>query len=165
MSGIEDLIRVYRGTESNLKPDDIKYNFGRRYFSTNKGDAIDYATRKNTLKGKVKYLDLTPDEFQKARNLSKNQLTRLSEEVIVDPNKANQAKMDFLKTIQAKSQNLSKLALKGLSKLSSLPVAMAMTLISPGSLNEGEDFYIKQLEELGKNSSNIDKSISYPPRS
>ena len=101
MSGIEDLIRVYRGTESNLKPDDIKYNFGRRYFSTNKGDAIDYATRKNTLKGKVKYLDLTPDEFQtviasyekllkrhrilkaKAEDIQKDELERLQDYVLL----------------------------------------------------------------------------------
>ena len=103
MAGIEDLIefaetsnpkivdknkiRVYRGYEKMpLKKRRIFNNpqYMRRYFTENLADAKWYAQRQNTLKGKVSYLDLTKDQFDKAKKVSRSNLTRLGGEVIVD---------------------------------------------------------------------------------
>ena len=86
MSGIEDLIRVYRGTE-NIPADEFKplrYPDAGKYFTTDIDTAKNYATRANTLSGKVNYLDLTKEQFEKAKNLSKSRSMRLQGEVIVD---------------------------------------------------------------------------------
>ena len=90
MAGIEDLIefaetnnptivdknkiRVYRGYEKMpLSKRSIFNNPLDRgkYFTENLSDAKWYAQRQNTLKGKVTYLDLAKDQFDKAKALSK----------------------------------------------------------------------------------------------
>jgi hypothetical protein len=159
MAGIEDLIRVFRGTENVSPGTQIDYPFKGKYFSTRPEDAIDFASRQGTYGGKVSYLDLTKDEFEKAKNLSKAQNTRLSGEVIVDDDLLEKQKTDVLKTIKARGKNLSKLALKGLSRLATLPAAMVLNLFSTGSLNEGEEELLqKQLEEMAKEG-NVDKPL------
>lgn len=159
MAGIEDLIRVFRGTENVSPGTQIDYPFKGKYFSTRPEDAIDFASRQGTYTGKVKYLDLTKDEFEKAKNLSKGQNTRLSGEVIVDDDLLEKQKTDVLKTIKARGKNLSKLALKGLAKLSTLPAALVLNLFSTQSLNEGEEELLqKQLEEMAKEG-NVDKPL------
>lgn len=159
MAGIEDIIRVFRGTENVPIKEQINYPFRGKYFSTRPDDAIDFASRQGTYTGKVNYLDLTKDEFEKAKNLSRNQRTGLSGEVIVDDDALERQKTDILKTIKARTKNLSKLALKGLTKLSTLPAALVLNLFSTQSLNEGEEELLKkQLEEMAKEG-NVDKPL------
>jgi len=159
MAGIEDIIRVFRGTENVPIKEQINYPFKGKYFSTRPEDAVDFASRQGTYTGKVNYLDLTKDEFEKAKNLSKGQNTRLSGEVIVDDDALERQKTDVLKTIKARGKNLSKLALKGLTKLSTLPAALVLNLFSTQSLNEGEEELLqKQLEEMAKEG-NVDKPL------
>ena len=148
MSGIEDLIRVYRGTE-NIPADEFKplrYPDAGKYFTTDIDTAKNYATRANTLSGKVNYLDLTKEQFEKAKNLSKSRSMRLPGEVIVDDDLLKKQKIDILKTIMARAENLTPLAMKGLNILSSLPVA-TLTLVlqsTPANADEAnmklEDF-------------------------
>jgi hypothetical protein len=79
MAGIEDLIRVYRGIE-NIPADEFKplrYPDAGKYFTTNLDDAKWYAQRAKTLSGKVNYLDLTKEQFKKAKDLSKSRPIRL----------------------------------------------------------------------------------------
>ncbi len=148
MSGIEDLIRVYRGTENipadKFKP--LRYPDAGKYFTTDIDTAKNYATRANTLSGKVNYLDLTKEQFEKAKNLSKSRSMRLPGEVIVDDDLLKKQKIDILKTIMARAENLTPLAMKGLNILSSLPVA-TLTLVlqsTPANADEAnmklEDF-------------------------
>ena len=159
MAGIEDIIRVFRGTENVPLNEQINYPFKGKYFSTRPEDAIDFASRQGTYTGKVNYLDLTKDEFEKAKNLSKAQKTSLSGEVIVDDDVLEKQKTDVLKTIKARGKNLSKLALKGLVKVSTLPAALVLNLFSTQSLNEGEEELLqKQLEEMAKEG-NVDKPL------
>jgi|TARA_E500000318_G_C3461583_1_gene172870 hypothetical protein len=159
MAGIEDIIRVFRGTENVPIKEQINYPFRGKYFSTRPDDAIDFASRQGTYTGKVNYLDLTKDEFEKAKNLSRNQRTGLSGEVIVDDDLLEKQKTDVLKTIKARGKNLSKLALKGLSRLATLPAALVLNLFSTQSLNEGEEELLKkQLEEMAKEG-NVDKPL------
>jgi hypothetical protein len=138
--------RVYRGIEY-VKPD-VKYPQSGKYFTTRPSDAIDFASRQGTYGGKVSYLDLTKDELKKAEELSKAQKTRLSGEVIVDEELLEKQKTDIIKTLKARGKNLSKLALKGLSRLAALPAAAVLNLFSTSSLNEGE--VDRTLELLGE---------------
>tara|TARA_X000001388_G_C2162971_1_gene96870 strand:+ start:40 stop:513 length:474 start_codon:yes stop_codon:yes gene_type:complete len=149
-------IRVFRGIE-NIKPD-IAYPQSGKYFSTRPDDAIDFASRRGTVGGKVSFLDLTKDEFNKAKNLANIQKTQLSGEVIVDEDMLSKQKTDILKTIKARGSNLSKLAVKGLAKLATLPAALVLNLFSTSNLNEGE--IDRTLELLGESEGgNIDKSL------
>ena len=145
---MKEKTRVYRGVEY-VKPD-IQYPQSGKYFTTRPDDAVDFASRKGTYGGRVSYLDLTKDELKKAQELSKTQKTRLSGEVIVDEDMLEKQKTDVIKTLKARGKNLSKLALKGLSKLATLPAAAVLNLFSTSSLNEGE--VDRTLELLGQES-------------
>ena len=140
MSGIEDLIRVYRGTENipadKFKP--LRYPDAGKYFTTDIDTAKNYATRANTLSGKVNYLDLTKEQFEKAKNLSKSRSMRLPGEVIVDDDLLKKQKIDILKTIMARAENLTPLAMKGLNILSSLPVATLTMVLQSTPANADE---------------------------
>jgi nitrogen regulatory protein PII-like uncharacterized protein len=74
MAGIEDLIRVYRGTE-NI-PDKFKPLRMLESILQQIDTAKNYATRANTLS-----VHLTKEQFKKAKDLSKN-LTRRSYKMI-----------------------------------------------------------------------------------
>jgi len=165
MAGIEDIIRVYRGTENIPLEDQIKYSDRGKYFTTNVDDAKWYAQKKGTLSGKVNYLDLTKEEFDKAKALSKIKNIRLPGEVIIDENLLKNQKLDFFKTLQARTGNLTDLAKKGLSKLMSLPMSVVFSVIDPTDANADEinmkleDFAkLKQVEGL------MDKSLPSEPR-
>ena len=141
MAGIEDLIRVYRGTENipiekGFKP--LRWRDAGKYFTTDIDTAKNYATRENTLSGKVNYLDLTEEQFKKAKNLSKSRSPRLPGEVIVDDDLLKKQKTDILKTIMARAGNLTPLAMKGLNILASLPVAAATMVLQSTPANADE---------------------------
>ena len=140
MAGIEDLIRVYRGTENipadKFKP--LRYLDAGKYFTTDIDTAKNYATRANTLSGKVNYLDLTKEQFEKAKNLSKSRSIRLPGEVIVDDDLLKKQKTDILRTIMARVGNLTPLAMKGLNIIASLPVATATMILQSTPANADE---------------------------
>ena len=165
MSGIEDLIRVFRGTENipttdGFKP--LRWPDAGKYFTTDTQTAKNYATRANTLSGKVNYLDLTKEQFKKAKDLSKSRSTRLSGEVIVDDDLLKKQKTDILKTIMARAGNLTPLAMKGLNILASLPVAAATMVLQSTPANADEaNMKLEDFAKLaGKNTNvNVDKPL------
>ena len=182
MAGIEDLleftelnkpkivngnkIRVYRGYEKMpLSKRSIFNNPLDRgkYFTEHLADAKWYARRQNTLKGKVTYLDLMKDEFDKAKKLSKSRGTRLGGEVIVDSDLLKKQKTDILRTIMARAGNLTPLAVKGLNFMASLPVASLTMMLQSTPANADENEWInKKLEDLAKlneGSTNVDKAL------
>ncbi len=140
MAGLEVLIRVYRGTENipadKFKP--LRYPDAGKYFTTDIDTAKNYATRANTLSGKVSSLDLTKEQFKKAKDLSKSRATRLPGEVIVDDDLLKKQKTDILRTIMARAGNLTPLAMKGLNILASLPVAAATMVLQSTPANADE---------------------------
>jgi len=148
MAGIEDLIRVYRGTEEIPFKEQVKWPDRGRYFFDNPKDAKWYAQRAKTLSGKVSSLDLTSEQFDKAKKLSRSKTTRLGGEVIVDSDLLKKQKTDILRTIMARVGNLTPLAMKGLNIIASLPVAtLAMVLQStPANADEAN----MQLEDFAK---------------
>ena len=140
MAGIEDLIRVFRGTE-NIPADGfrpLRYPDAGKYFTTDIDTAKNYATRANTLSGKVNYLDLTKEQFKKAKDLSRSRSIRLPGEVIVDENMLQKQKVDILRTLAARAKNLSNLALKGLSFAASLPAQTVLMTLNPTQVNADE---------------------------
>jgi len=148
MAGIEDLVRVYRGTEKIPFKEQVKWPDRGRYFFDNPRDAKWYAQRAKTLSGKVSSLDLTSEQFDKAKKLSRSKTTRLGGEVIVDSDLLKKQKTDILRTIMARVGNLTPLAMKGLNIIASLPVAtLAMVLQStPANADEAN----MQLEDFAK---------------
>tara|TARA_R100000322_G_C5354840_1_gene169335 strand:- start:99 stop:659 length:561 start_codon:yes stop_codon:yes gene_type:complete len=179
MAGIEDLIefaetsnpkivdknkiRVYRGYEKMpLKKRRIFNNpqYMRRYFTENLADAKWYAQRQNTLKGKVSYLDLTKDQFDKAKKVSRSNLTRLGGEVIVDEDLLKKQKTDILRTILARAGNLTPLALKGFNLLASLPVATLTMVVQSTPTNADEvNMQLEDFAKLNEENTNMDKAL------
>ena len=167
MAGIEDLIRVFRGTE-NIPADKFKalrYPDAGKYFTTDIDTAKNYAQRAKTLSGKVNYLDLTKEQFKKAKNLSKSRSIRLPGEVLVDDNMLQKQKTDILRTISARAGNLSKLALKGLSFAASLPAQTILMTLNPTEANADEiNMTLEDFAKLNQGNTNVDKTLPSKPK-
>tara|TARA_R110000824_G_scaffold303866_2_gene491706 strand:+ start:475 stop:1068 length:594 start_codon:yes stop_codon:yes gene_type:complete len=178
MAGIEDLIEVFRGESINLNPfrkrSSSSYNtYGQRmvgkYATTRADEAANYATKKFpnrilTTKitpkelniGQRMFHELEPDytdEGVKTKRIRKdiNKFTgdnlRKHYNLLSTKNKAK-LKVDILKTFMSNAEALTPLAAKGLSFLTSLPVAtLAMVLQStPANSDEAN----MQLEDFAK---------------
>ena len=134
-------IRVYRGHEK--MPLSKRHIFNKtinkgKYFTENLADAKWYAQRQKTLKGKVTYLDLVKEQFDKAKKVSQSSGTRLGGEVIVDSDLLKKQKTDILRTIMARAGNLTPLAAKGLNIMASLPVATLTMFLQSTPANADE---------------------------
>jgi len=132
------MVKVWRGTEKIPFKEQVKWPDRGRYFFDKARDAKWYAQRAKTLSGKVSSLDLTPEQFDKAKKLSQSRTTRLGGEVIVDSDLLKKQKTDILRTIAARAGNLSKLALKGLSVVASLPAQVVVMTLTPTEVNADE---------------------------
>ena len=156
-------IRVYRGYEKMpLSKRSIFNNPLDRgkYFTENLSDAKWYAQRQNTLKGKVTYLDLAKDQFDKAKALSKSRSPRLAGEVIVDQELLKKQKIDILRSIMARAGNLTPLAIKGLNMIASLPVATATMFLQSTPANADEiNMTLEDFAKLNEGSTNVDKAL------
>ena len=161
MAGIEDLVRVIRGTENipaAQRP--LRWPDAGKYFTTNLDDAKWYAQRAKTLSGKVTSLDLTKEQFKKAKDLSRSRATRLGGEVIVDSDLLKKQKTDILRTIMARVGNLTPLAMKGLNIIASLPVAtLTMVLQSTPANSDEANMQLEDFAKLAEGSTNIDKAL------
>ena len=161
-------IRVYRGYEK--MPLSKRHIFNKtinrgKYFTEHLADAKWYAQRQKTLKGKVTYLDLMKDEFDKAKKLSKSRGTRLGGEVIVDSDLLKKQKTDILRTIMARAGNLTPLAAQGLTFLSSLPVStLIMTLQSTPANADEVNMTLEDFAKLNEGSTNVDKALPSEPK-
>jgi len=162
MAGIEDLVRVFRGTENipaAQRP--LRWPDAGKYFTTNLDDAKWYAQRAKTLSGKVNYLDLTKEQFKKAKDLSKSRATRLGGEVIVDSDLLKKQKTDILRTIMARVGNLTPLAMKGLNIIASLPVAtLTMVLQSTPANADEANMQLEDFATLAEENNLEDEGIA-----
>ena len=184
MAGIEELLelteiskpkivdgnklRVYRGYEK--MPLNKRSIFNKtidrgKYFTENLADAKWYAQRQKTLKGKVTYLDLVKEQFDKAKKLSKSRAVRLGGEVIVDDDLLKKQKTDILRTIAARAGNLSNLALKGLSFAASLPAQVVVMTLAPTDANADEiNMQLEDFAKLNEGSTHVDKALPSEPK-
>ena len=139
-------IRVYRGYE--------KMPLSKRSIFNNPLD-----------KGKVTYLDLAKDQFDKAKALSKSRSTRLAGEVIVDEELLKKQKIDILRSIMARAGNLTPLAIKGLNMIASLPVATATMFLQSTPTNADEaSMKLEDFAKLAEKNSNMDTAFNSEPK-
>ena len=168
MTGIADLIEVFRGEGINLNPFRERssarmntYGQGRvgRYSTTLAKEAASYATKKfpnRILKTKITPLELEvgkkvfhqlepeyTDEGVKTKRLRKNirKFTRdnLSKNYnILSKKNAANLKVDVLKTFMSNAKALTPLAMKGLNFMASLPVSTLIMTLQSTPANADE---------------------------
>ena len=145
---VDDLVKLYRG-ESKLRS---KMDFGinRGTYYTPQKDFARYIAQGGSqsqgrligdLFGKVKSLKVPKKLIEEAGG-------SMFEVNIRDPNLLKAAKTDILQTIMARAGSLSKLALKGLSVVASLPAQVAVMTLTPTDANADE--INMQLEDFAK---------------
>ena len=166
MAGIENLIELFRG-ESELRAPLAK-GFAERsgkFFTPNKdfakhiarGGSMSQGNLIGDLRGKVKSLKIP---LSKYKELGGNSL-----EVILDNDSLGKAKTNVMQTLLARAGSFTPLAMKGLTYLSSLPVATAMMILSPTKMGNGElniedaATKLESFAKLNEGSTNMDKSL------
>ena len=165
MVGIEDLIELYRGEA----PSRSKLDFGAHrgtYFTPQKDFARHIAQG-----GSLSQNKLIKDMFGKVKSLKVPK--KLIEEAggsmfevnIRDPKLLKAAKTDILQTIMARAGSLTPLAMKGLTVLSSLPVATLTMFLQSTPANADEaNMQLEDFAKLNEGSTNIDKTLPSEPK-
>jgi hypothetical protein len=159
MSGIIDMIELFRGEA----PSRSRLNFGEdrgRYFTPQKdfarhiaqGGSLSQNKLIKDLGGKVKSLKIP---LSKYKELGGNSL-----EVLLDDDSLGKAKTNLLQTMMAKAGSFTPLAMKGLSILSSLPVATATMFLQSTPANADEiNMTLEDFAKLNEGSTNVDKAL------
>ena len=149
MAGIEDLVKLYRGNSKLRSGMNFGENRGRYW--TNKPDLARYWAQGGSqqqgrligdLLGKVKSLKIPKKIYERINP------DDVWQTMIKDDNLLKKQKTDVLQTIMARAGSLSKLALKGLSVVASLPAQVAVMTLSPTDANADE--INMQLEDFAK---------------
>ena len=195
MAGIEDLIEVFRGESINLNPFKERssarmntYGQGRvgKYATTLAKEAANYATKNfpnRILKTKITPLELNigqkmfhelepdyTDEGVKTKRIRKNIRKFTRDNIKKHYNllsKKNKAKLkvDILKTFMSNAKALTPLAAKGLTFLSSLPVAtLTMVLQSTPANADEANMQLEDFAKLHEGSTNVDKALPSQPK-
>ena len=149
MAAIEDLVKLYRGNSKLRSGMNFGENRGRYW--TNKPDLARYWAQGGSqqqgrligdLLGKVKSLKIPKKIYERINP------DDVWQTMIKDNNLLKKQKTDVLQTIMARAGSLSKLALKGLSVVASLPAQVAVMTLSPTDANADE--INMQLEDFAK---------------
>ena len=149
MAAIEDLVKLYRGNSKLRSGMNFGENRGRYW--TNKPDLARYWAQGGSqqqgrligdLLGKVKSLKIPKKIYERINP------DDVWQTMIDDDNLLKKQKTDVLQTIMARAGSLSKLALKGLSVVASLPAQVAVMTLSPTDANADE--INMQLEDFAK---------------
>ena len=139
MAGIEDFVKLWRGNSKLRSGMNFGENRGRYW--TNKPDLARYWAQGGSqqqgrligdMLGKVKSLKIPKKLYEKINPVDTWQT------MIEDNNLLKKQKTDVLQTIMARAGSLSKLALKGLSVVASLPAQVAVMTLSPTDANADE---------------------------
>jgi len=161
MAGIEDLIELFRG-ESELRAPLAK-GFAERsgkFFTPNKdfarhiarGGSMSQGNLIGDLTGKVKSLKIP---LSKYKELGGNSL-----EVILDNDSLGKAKTNVMQTLLARAGSFTPLAMKGLTLLSSLPVATITMFLQSTPANADEaNMKLEDFAKLNEGSTNMDKAL------
>jgi len=190
MAGIEDLIETYRGETINLNPFRKRWGslmnaFGKarvgKYSTTAAKEAIKYASSKFPNKilkamitplelkiGQKMFHELEPhytDRGVKTKRIRKQISNFIRDKggrnynLLSTKNKAK-LKVDILKTFMSNAKALTPLAAKGLTFLSSLPVAtLIMTLHSTPANSDEANMQLEDFAKLAQGDVNVDKAL------
>ena len=169
MSGILDLIDLYRGETINLNPfktrSSADMNPGGKikvgkYATTSADEAMNYASKK--FPNKIMTTKVSPREFKigqrvfnevtsdfsdrpniikkianKVKNFTRDRSGQLGYNILSKKNKGK-LEVDVLKTLVSNAKALTPLAMKGLTFLSSLPVATITMFLQSTPANSDE---------------------------
>ena len=161
MAGIETLIELFRG-ESELRAP-LSKGFGERsgkFFTPKKdfarhiaqGGSMSQGNLIGDLTGKVKSLKIP---LSKYKELGGNSL-----EVILDNDSLGKAKTNVMQTLLARAGSFTPLAMKGLTLLSSLPVATITMFLQSTPANADEaNMKLEDFAKLNEGSTNMDKAL------
>ena len=159
MSGIIDMIELFRGEAPSKSGLNFRENRGR-YFTPDKnfarhiaqGGSLSQNKLIKDLGGKVKSLKIP---LSKYKELGGNSL-----EVLLDDATLGKAKTNVIQTMMAKAGSFTPLAMKGLSILSSLPVATATMFLQSTPANADEiNMTLEDFAKLNEGSTNVDKAL------
>jgi len=159
MSGIIDMIELFRGEAPSRSGLNFRENRGR-YFTPDKnfarhiaqGGSLSQNKLIKDLGGKVKSLKIP---LSKYKELGGNSL-----EVLLDDATLGKAKTNVIQTMMAKAGSFTPLAMKGLSILSSLPVATATMFLQSTPANADEiNMTLEDFAKLNEGSTNVDKAL------
>ena len=194
MAGIKDLIEVFRGEGIKLNPFRERssarmntYGQGRvgRYATTLAEEAANYATKK--FPNRILTTKITPTEFEVGKRMYHEIEPRYTDDgvkikrvrktlkdvtgnlnrnynILSKKNAAN-LKVDVLKTFMSNAKALSPLAAKGLTFLSSLPVAtLTMVLQSTPANADEANMTLEDFAKLHEGNTNVDKALPSIPK-
>ena len=162
MAGIEDLIEIFRGEAPSRSG--MAKGFGDRsskFYTPQKnfarhiarGGSMSQGNLIGDLRGKVKSLKIP---LSKYKELGGNSL----QVILDDPKLLNAAKTDVMQTLLARAGSFTPLAMKGLTLLSSLPVATAMMFFQSTPANSDEaNMKLEDFAKLNEGSTNTDKAL------
>jgi len=159
MSGIIDMIEIFRGEAPSRSGLNFKENRGR-YFTPDKNFAKHIAQGGSMSQGKlikdlggvVKSLKIPVSKY---KELGGNSL-----EVLLDDATLGKAKTNVIQTMLAKAGSFTPLAMKGLSILGSLPVATATMFLQSTPANADEiNMTLEDFAKLNEGSTNVDKAL------
>ena len=191
MSGILDLIDLYRGETINLNPfktrSSADMNPGGKikvgkYATTSADEAMNYASKK--FPNKIMTTKVSPREFKigqrvfnevtsdfsdrpniikkianKVKNFTRDRSGQLGYNILSKKNKGK-LEVDVLKTLVSNAKALTPLAMKGLTFLSSLPVATITMFLQSTPANSDEmNMKLEDFAKLNEGSTNIDKAL------
>ena len=161
MAGIEDLIEIFRGVAPSRSG--MARGFGERsgrYFTPQsdfarhiaQGGSLSQNKLIKDLGGTVKSLKIP---LSKYKELGGNSL-----EVLLDDDSLGKAKTNLLQTMMAKAGSFTPLAMKGLSILSSLPVATATMFLQSTPANADEiNMTLEDFAKLNEDTTNVAKPL------
>ena len=161
MAGIEDLIELFRGVSELRAP--LSKGFAERsgkFFTPKKdfarhiaqGGSMSQGNLIGDLTGKVKSLKIP---LSKYKELGGNSL-----EVILDNDSLGKAKTNVMQTLLARAGSFTPLAMKGLTLLSSLPVATITMFLQSTPANADEaNMKLEDFAKLNEGSTNTDKAL------
>ena len=161
MSGIMDMIELFRGEAPSRSG--MAKGFGDRsgkFFTPQKsfarhiaqGGSMSQGNLIGDLTGKVKSLKIP---LSKYKELGGNSL-----EVILDNDSLGKAKTNVMQTLLARAGSFTPLAMKGLTLLSSLPVATITMFLQSTPANADEaNMKLEDFAKLNEGSTNMDKAL------
>ena len=164
MSGIIDMIEIFRGEAPSRSGLNFKENRGR-YFTPDKnfakhiaqGGSMSQGKLIKDLGGKVKSLKIPVSKF---KELGGNTL-----EVLLDDASLGKAKTNLFQTFLARAGSLTPLAMQGLNMLASLPVATAAMVLKSTPANADEaNMTLEDFAKLAEKSSSVDKALESKPK-
>ena len=153
------MIELFRGEAPSRSGLNFRENRGR-YFTPDKnfarhiaqGGSLSQNKLIKDLGGKVKSLKIP---LSKYKELGGNSL-----EVLLDDATLGKAKTNVIQTMMAKAGSFTPLAMKGLSILSSLPVATATMFLQSTPANADEiNMTLEDFAKLNEGSTNVDKAL------